>query len=276
MVEITSREELEHWLNFKPKDWSLVVAARAAMRALPYAFGNRTPDLRESGYALALIRPVVVLWAVSNTTVYDEDVLERLSISADDTDDASTIAELVGAAIAAYAVDSISHAARAAHGSNYALRASRAASDASRASFSDIARGWVWASIVADCNWLAGEVDMGLAANRLTGAALWLAAEQKGWRVEWTDAANRLNILNQGYQVWIDWYNRRIEGHDAAFDIPATLTALMTRQSSRASRVPLMRISGARARLTSTLRCKAGLMSRANRRPSIMSQVVRR
>jgi hypothetical protein len=223
MVEIMSREELEDWLDFKPKDWSLALAARAAMRALPYAFGNRTPDLRGSSYALAVIRPVAVSWAVPNTTVYNEEVLERLSASADDADDASTIAERVGANVAAYAVDSISHAARAAHGSNYARRASNAAAEASRASFSDNAMASVWASVVADCNWLASEADMGLAARRLTGAALWLTAEPLGWRVEWMDAANRLMILNQGYQVWIDWYNRRIEGHDAAFDIPGDI-----------------------------------------------------
>ena len=223
MVEITSREELEDWLAFKPKDWSHAIAVRAAMRALPYAFGNRTPDLRSSGYALTVVRPVIVLWAISNTTVHNEAVLERLAASADDADDTSTIAERLGAAVAAYAVDSISHAARSAYGNNYARRASNAASDASRASFSDGVRALVWASVVSDCRLLESEIDMGSAGSRLTGAPLWLGNEPPGWRVEWMDAANRLNILNQEHQVWIDWYNRRIEGNDAAFDIPGDI-----------------------------------------------------
>ena len=71
-----------------------------------------------------------------------------------------------------------------------------------------------------DCNWLESEGDAVSAARRITHRKLWPAGEPDGWRAAWDDAANRLRALDRGYDVWIEWYERRIKGERAAFAIP--------------------------------------------------------
>ena len=103
-----------------------------------------------------------------------------------------------------YAADAVGAAADAA-----AYTAARAA-----------ARAPVWANVSRDCNWLEASGDSASAARRLTQVKLWPAEDIAGWSVAWAEATDRLRSLDQGYDVWIDWYNRRILGEEAAFAIP--------------------------------------------------------
>jgi RimJ/RimL family protein N-acetyltransferase len=63
MGKITSREELGEWLKDKPADWGQVIAARAVLRVLPYAFGELTSEKRIIDFVLPLIRAVSISWA---------------------------------------------------------------------------------------------------------------------------------------------------------------------------------------------------------------------
>jgi hypothetical protein len=171
MAQITSREELEVWLNDKPADWAQVIAARAALRVLPYAFAKDVPQNWVKDFASPLIRAMAISWAARNFPAHD-----------------------MGAA---------ARAARA------AARAADAAADAA-----------VWANINCDCDWLAGQGDAASASRRLTREPLWPVGAPNGWAEAWDSATERLTALDQSYSVWIDWYNRRIDGYDTAFDIP--------------------------------------------------------
>jgi hypothetical protein len=62
MGHITSREELEAWLKDKPAQWAQVIAARAALRVLPYAFAYESNDSDKwmKASAIAFFRAVAL------------------------------------------------------------------------------------------------------------------------------------------------------------------------------------------------------------------------
>jgi hypothetical protein len=221
MGQITSREELEAWLKDKPIDFAQVIAARAALRVLPYAFEKRTSDEWVATHSLALFRATTISWAACNFPAHD------MKRAADAGANAAYFAHAddgvyVDAAYAAYGT------ARAAAGAIYAgvtddhtgidyvaYVAAKIAFDT--ASFAGAA---VWVNINCDCKWLTSEGDAASASRRLTREPLWPAGESDGLAEAWAFATGRLAALNQGYSVWIDWYDRRIKGERAAFDIP--------------------------------------------------------
>ncbi len=54
----------------------------------------------------------------------------------------------------------------------------------------------------------------------LTIRNLWSGQPAKWWTDEWLKLTNYLIDIDPNYSVWTDWYNRRIRGERAAFDIP--------------------------------------------------------
>jgi hypothetical protein len=217
MAQITSRKEFEEWLKDKPADWAQVIAARAALRVLPYAFGQRIPDEWVATYSLALFRALLISWAACNFPAHDIGMAARAAANAANS--------------AARAADYDSAAARAA--ANAAANATRAAAydvadaaaipTAYAAAYAAgvAADAPVWANIDRDCDWLGKYPAPALAAQQMTSVGLWPAGELDGWRAAWAYAADRLLGLDASYQVWIDWCNLRFEGgNDMAFDIP--------------------------------------------------------
>jgi hypothetical protein len=185
MGQITSSEELEEWLKDKPADWAQVIAVRAALRVLPYAFGEGVPQKWVKDVVSPLFRAIAISWAARNFPAHDM------------------------AAAAAYAARAAADAAARA-AADAAAYAARAAADAA-----------AWANISHDCDWLGKYSDSALAAQQMTSVGLWLAGEIDGWRAVWVHAAERLLAVDASYQVWIDWCNLRFEGgNDMAFDIP--------------------------------------------------------
>ena len=196
-MPITSHKELELWLKDKPADWAQVIATRAVLRMMPYAFAEQVPQEWVNDFALGLIRAISISWAASNFPAHD---------MADAAAYASAAA--YAAADAAYAVDA-ARAAYAAADTAYAARAADAAADAA-----------VWPNINHDCDWLAAETNQASAARILTRKTLWPAGVPDGWDKARAFADARLAALGEGYGVWIDWYDRRVRGKRAAFAIP--------------------------------------------------------
>ena len=205
MAQITSRESLEEWLKNKQVDFAPVINARAALRVLPYAFGESTPDNWVTRFSLSLFRATAISWAACNFPAHD---MGKGVGFAHAEAAASARAFPASAAFSAYA-----SAAFSASASTDAY----AAADAHASIFSAPA---AWININHDCDRLASEVDRASAARRLTHAPLWPIAAPRRWEGAWASAASRLNALDESYGVWIDWYNRRIKGERAAFDIP--------------------------------------------------------
>ena len=220
MAQITSRFELRNWLRKKPRSWSQVLAARAALQVIPYAFNRRMQKKWYKSNALALIRPSSLSWIIVNTQNSNVDLIYSVLKSTDGCDNASISAEAFGQNNVSYAFDTSSNAARTVSGITYSIRASNALADAALATFNDANRICVWRNCSYDCDWLSGQSDADLAAYTLTRMPLWSVSEPDDWQQSWRYSSALLSNLDPTYQVWINWYNRRIEGHDAAFDIP--------------------------------------------------------
>jgi hypothetical protein len=78
----------------------------------------------------------------------------------------------------------------------------------------------IWMNVSRDCYLLLDRDKSASSSRMLTATDLWPSGGREGLNGIWQNAAGRLLARNSTYQVWIDWYSRRIEGHDAAFDIP--------------------------------------------------------
>ena len=213
MVEIRSSEELREWLKDKPRDWAQVIAARAALRVMPHALTSLVSDHWVEKNSLVLFRGTAIAWAARNFSTHNM----------------GQAAHTAGAALdAAHSPEDVFGNITALNAVNYAIRAALGAyavADAARAARAldleiRVASTVVWNNISADCDWLDIASDGTTAAINLTHEPLWLRDEPNGWLFRWKTSSQRLLMLNPSNQVWIDWYERRIEGHDAAFAIP--------------------------------------------------------
>ncbi len=228
MAQITSRAELEEWLKDKSADFAQVIAARAALRVLPYAFVKDVSQKWVSDFASPLFRSIAISWAARNFPAHDMVAAAAYAAYTARTAGIPYAARGATNAAAAYAAraaaDASADAADAARAAAYAADASadaaRAAAYAASAA-AIAAYAVVWANISHDCDWLGKYPDPALAAQQMTSVGLWLAGEVNGWRAAWADASNRLLGIDASYQVWIDWCNLRFEGeNDMAFTIP--------------------------------------------------------
>lgn len=199
MAQITSHEELEEWLKDKPADWTQVVAVRAALRLLPHAFSETMPNDWVAPYSLSVFRALAISWAARNSPAYGMekaagDAAIALNASVYAPNDPANFA--FNAAVAAF---------------NSSVKYSIAADPNTSA----------WLAQTDDYDWLVRVADPIIASHRLTFEKLWpVGGVPQGWHSAWYNTAKHLLTLDPTYQVWIDWYNRRIEGHKAAFDIP--------------------------------------------------------
>jgi hypothetical protein len=231
MVEISSREQLRQWLHDKPTDWAQFIASRAGQRALPYSFVQGTPDKWVSTYSLVPFRSTMMSWGACNDADYPlnqavaifgdlSNMVAQAGINFDDSRAYSAI-YASGHAVSAmipeseFGDDLTSDDASAILIPQFDNHLMYCLSNA--VAYAEMAVGsHVMRSIHHDCNWL--EIANG--SNGLSRVALWKVSPPYGWPEAWAAASSRLLALDPTYQVWIDWYNRRIEGHDAAFDIP--------------------------------------------------------
>ena len=229
MAHITSREQLEDWLKDKPDDWKQIIASRAGQRALPYSFVPGTPDEWVLTYSLVPFRSTLMSWSACNHADYPirkafdvfGDVSNMAAQEAINFDDSRAYSSIYASGHAASAVYPWSEFDQE-RGINDVLELwgpqNRLMGCLSNAvAYAEMAVGsHVMRSIHHDCNWL----ESANASDGLGSVALWKADPPYGWNEAWVSAANRLLALDPTYRVWIDWYNRRIEGHYAAFEIP--------------------------------------------------------
>ncbi len=219
MAEISSYDDLLRFLNNAPSAlqdrWAIAIAARLASRSLPYVF-SPVPDRRQlrSELVLLIVRAIFVCWAVDNFRIHKmateavivANHLKKNAISFDHP--------LYNSIIAA-------SDAAASLFDNSDTRVSAGNCAFSLAGIIDTRI--LWTSIELDCLFLDEHKNVYDASHTLTSQPLWLTESPTKWDDEWVQGARCLLALEPTYQVWIDWYNRRIEGHAAAFDIPGDL-----------------------------------------------------
>jgi hypothetical protein len=238
MAQITSRKQLERWFKGKPLEWAQIIAARAALRVLPCAFTARTDDFWVEAYTQSMFHANAILWIAFNLPDHDiDDAVSLISRVFTDAADAARGAGR-GAADAAdaareaiRALDDVVNADGAASAGHFSAEAAADAAynDAvaldntaytNHHAVATAARAVTWANLSHDCDWLEDNKDI----NRLGRERLWPLGKPEEWDKIWVFGSKRLIAFpppyNQNCSVWIDWYNRRVKGKRAAFDIP--------------------------------------------------------
>jgi hypothetical protein len=228
MVEITSRKELEEWLKNKPADWAQVIAARAALRVFPYGFPGFSPNFWALNSALQIFRIYVMLWGAAEFNLHNMKPAVQAAIQARDAisysgQEARACSSLIHSSIsAAYVFDHVN--------TDYVMKAITALNNTNLT----VDRGTVsqrvpraaniigdfWDGVYHDAAWLERSNISVVVNHNMSHIPFWQNAPPSGWQSQIERVAIALLALDPTYQVWIDWYNRRIEGHDAAFDIP--------------------------------------------------------
>jgi hypothetical protein len=227
-ADITSKNELGDWLNDKPADWAQVIALRAAMRALPYI--SISGILWTSKFALLPFGALITSWM---QIVYPSDFIRTDASRANGRfggiffDSEGYNRERIPSLSANSSYHSADAQSRSMHLVTDCLKAVEQASEVFWSVFIKVGRSagmgdWnfqlFWNSIAIDAHRLE-HLNSQTASKEVARETLW-----KQSAPSWTEVCDQLydqlTAIDPNYSVWIDWYERRIRGERAAFDIP--------------------------------------------------------
>lgn len=209
--EIRKRNTLAIWLQHKPREWSGVIAVRAALRVLPAPIRSKgrlgDPNQpRLTDMIIRLFRVGASLKLVPGNRGLAHDFRGEAGVDAyyayvADTHDptaraADAAARACAAAGAASAIDAASIAS---HGAAAAAAAAGACAASGPAD--------AWRATFADARFLAA----GGSPAELAAAPLWIDGPPE-WAIEaWRDLCKILP-LEENWDVWIEWYDDRLGG----------------------------------------------------------------
>jgi hypothetical protein len=224
-VSVSSREELEAWLENKPREWAQVIAPRAALRVLPLCcdpdlFRDRNVDPR---LPMAVLRASTISSGAHDATPDDIAYAEFAQSAGRAANAAGAVAEAYGSAAAAYAAAATGTTAYAAAAEAYAATGTAAYADAAATAAAYAATGTaayadaaayaaVWRIIQSDCQ----SLDEGVTPEKLLRLHLWPEAPD-WWSEAWDRARRWLSRPEDGFEIWREWYYGRIEGLPHAF-----------------------------------------------------------
>ncbi|MEP3303034.1 MAG: hypothetical protein ABJO05_13795 [Roseibium sp.] len=212
-----NRDEVEAWLKTQPREVSVVIAARAALRVLPLLSGalKRTRNV-ESAVILPTFRATALLWAASNGPAQSRALLKsnaatNAAASARAAARASTNAAATDAAYAAYSAFA-----------REAINATAAANTVAAAAFAVFAAA-ATAAVLSD----QLHIKAGRSVASLAGTPLW---HDQGTPHEIARSWNRLReallARDEGWDVWTDWYDDRLQGRPANPDLEVARVTL--------------------------------------------------
>ena len=176
------------WLRQQPREWSVVIAARAALRVLPLVVAS--DQFQE------VVLPVFRANAISRFAgKYPNRKIVLVRIAA--------AARAAAAAARAYAADATASVAADAASAASAVVASAADACADASAIAAAADAAAAAAIVHDARRLHEEV---LTAEQLAGERLWPTPAAFVFSEHWLQLKHRLHADGRHWQVWIDWY----------------------------------------------------------------------
>ncbi len=249
-VSITSEKELRAWLEGKPREWAIAIAARAALRVTPNWHTLLNPRVfkakaKSENYVLALFRSSAV--SRSSALVPDRDLRAAAGAAARAAADAAAFAAANAGARAAAraaadaaafaaanagaraAADAAAFAAANAAAFAAANAGARAAADAAAfaaANAGSAAKAAMWQLISADSAFLA----QGGSAPELVQKPLGTIAIDDFFAVEdvfekedvfaptdvfrknWHDLRTNLLALDPNWQLWVEWWEAARDG----------------------------------------------------------------
>jgi hypothetical protein len=228
LASISSRAELEALLSDKPLEWSRVIALRSAARAVPFVCAPDSLQFGSTNARLALLvfRATVQAYGGANFRIDDPVYASSMSRSCKAAVRAlKAEGELTLPEDVVFAVRS----------STFLADVESAGGDAAAKDFTNVC------GMIADSDFLqaAGQSDHIRLSNRVAdfwngievdyrllsasfgpGSVRWqrlLGVEPLWWSERWKAARDWLSGAGQGFEVWREWYVRRIEGRPDAF-----------------------------------------------------------
>ena len=222
MAEIKNEEDLKQWLIGRPVEVSRVIALRCALRVLPLI--NKGLETTEQfGYQAARDKLLPVFRAYSSVLAVSlfpnmaenltPFVLSPLSanivaVAVASSESVSSTANLVVSSAfdadctrSALTLDSA--AATAAATASASARATHVGGFAA-----SLAEAGIWRAIEMDC----GVLERGSSTGNLANSQLWPLGQPDWFVNSWAELRTLLTSLGDDWQVWLDWFQRRIEG----------------------------------------------------------------
>lgn len=219
MLEFGPKENLEAFLKSKPGEWAQIISARIALRVAPVGLdvSYRFPELM-SRFALNIFRLTTIAWSeiaspARSVTNTDKVALRQASDIANAPFPFNADNYSVFSAIAAVT------ATWSGSPSDQALQAGNFADRAARGIELDILADRFWSAAYADYELLRSKRDKPNLAQAMKLQSLWLGPPPPYWTESWQVARSRLLNMESSFDVWTDWFDRRIRGEEAAFDI---------------------------------------------------------
>jgi TIR domain len=214
IADIKDGESLGTWLKGRSPEVAVVITSRASLRTVPLVvYRPRAPDFSHSIAELmgTIYRANALAWVAANLPDHTDEMNTSAFAAANaaSTSDAAVASIAADAAHAAAALSAYSRDPDAGEvAKNNGTRAVARAADVidSAAEVTDVEELTAWAAIRSDIKSIA---------SRGTGATdhlpLWPSGAPKWVTSAWTEVKAALP-KDQGWQVWIDWYEQRLRG----------------------------------------------------------------
>ncbi|MBY8977185.1 hypothetical protein KHP62_15310 [Rhodobacteraceae bacterium NNCM2] len=221
MPEFNSRDDIEAWLKTRPKEQVVLFAARAALRVLPFL---ATDERKESTAALVLpcCRAVAAPWFAGTWPIRSAEVKVATIYTADAPDPTPLSATGSAAQATAYAV--YAAISGALYATADAADAADTAVDAATAGAADRADGTAYGRIAtvvyAAYSTDATALESGVGVREMSEHPLWPGNEVPSEIAElWEEMKTRLLAADEGWEVWTDWYEARLNGAPANMEL---------------------------------------------------------
>jgi hypothetical protein len=196
LVDINSWEEFEKWRGGQPREVSVALAARAALRVLPLLC--EALRHKPNYVVLPVFRALAVAWTAAKyslTKGYDAPSVDLGQFGL-----ASRAA--VHAAVAAQA------ARVTVSDPSLAAEVFRRVDDAVQTAVAHVDIAALWCAVSKD----ATRIEEGKSASIIAGSPLWPQVQPDWVEVLWQELKQALLGVGQDWPVWITWYDDRLAG----------------------------------------------------------------